>query len=81
MELMAFIIDIHITTSKLPSYSRNIISPENRKYITATLGISKDNLSRYISRFKEKGLILKGKADDEWYVNPIIIPEIIGDRV
>jgi hypothetical protein len=58
-----------------------VISTENRKYITHTLGITPDNLSRYLSKFKEQGLLVKGKIDNEWLVNKILIPEIIKDRV
>lgn len=81
MELLTVLISIDVNTPKLPDYTKNIISAENRKYIKATLGITKDNLSRYIGRFKDKGIIVKGRADDEWLINPALIPEIIGDRV
>ena len=81
MELLTVLMNIDVNTPKLPDYTKNIISAENRKYIKATLGITKDNLSRYIGRFKDKGIIVKGRADDEWLINPALIPEIIGDRV
>ena len=81
MELLTVLMNIDVNTPKLPDYTKNIISAENRKYIKATLGITKDNLSRYIGRFKDKGIIVKGRADDEWLINPAHIPEIIGDRV
>jgi len=81
MELLTVLMSIDVNTPKLPDYTKNIISAENRKYIKATLGITKDNLSRYIGRFKDKGIIVKGRADDEWLINPALIPEIIGDRV
>lgn len=81
MELLTTLINIDVNTPKLPDYTKNIISAENRKYIKTTLGITKDNLSRYIGRFKDKGIIIKGRADDEWLINPALIPETIGDRV
>lgn len=81
MELLTVLMNIDVNTPRLPDYTKNIISAENRKYIKATLGITKDNLSRYIGRFKDKGIIVKGRADDEWLINPALIPEIIGDRV
>ena len=81
MELLTVLINIDVNTPKLPDYTKNIISAENRKYIKTTLGITKDNLSRYIGRFKDKGIIIKGRADDEWLINPALIPEMIGDRV
>lgn len=81
MELLTTLINIDVNAPKLPDYTKNIISAENRKYIKTTLGITKDNLSRYIGRFKDKGIIIKGRADDEWLINPALIPEMIGDRV
>lgn len=80
-ELLMLLIDIDRSTPKLPDYSKNVISTENRKYIMSTMGVTKDNLSRYIGRFKNKGLIIRGRAEDEWIINPALMPEIIGDRV
>lgn len=80
-DLMVLLIDIDINTPKLPGYSKNVISTENRRYLKAATVITSDNLSRYIGKLRDKGLIIKGKADDEWMVNPALIPEIIGDRV
>ena len=49
--------------------------------IKKVLGITPDNLSRYLTKFKQEGLIVKGKSDDELVVNKILMPEIIKDRV
>lgn len=81
LDLLLILIDIHNNMPKLPNYSKNIISAENRKYIRSVSGITNDNLSRYLTRFKHKGLIIKGRADDEWLLNPAVIPEVIGDRI
>lgn len=81
LDLMVLLIDLDINTPKVPGYSKNVISTENRKYLKASTGITNDNLSRYLGKLKDKGLIVKGKADDEWMVNQALIPEIIGDRV
>ena len=78
---MVLLIELDINTPKLPSYSKNVISAENRRYLRSATGITSDNLSRYIGKLKDKGLIVKGKADDEWVVNPALIPEVINDRV
>lgn len=72
---------MQINSAKLPGYKGNLISAENRKYIRSVTGITNDNLSRYLNKFKSKGIIIKGKADDDWMMNPAVIPEIIGDRV
>ena len=72
--LMVLLIDIDINTPKLPGYSKNVISTENRRYLKAATGITSDNLSRYIGKLRDKGLIIKGIADDDWFVNPALIP-------
>lgn len=81
LELLATFVELDINTPKLPNIHKNVVSTENRKYIKNTLGITPDNLSRYIARFKAQGILIKGKAEDEVYVNKALIPEIIGDRV
>ena len=81
LELLTTFIDIDVNTPKLPNVRKNVISTENRKYIKRTLGITPDNLSRYIAKFKPQGILRVGKADDEVMVSKALIPEIIGDRV
>lgn len=81
LELLATFIDIDINTPKLPNISKNVISTENRKYIRKVLGITPDNLSRYITKFKNQGILVKGKIEDEVMVSKALVPEIIGDRV
>ena len=81
LELLTTFIDIDVNTPKLPNVRKNVISTENRKYIKRTLAITPDNLSRYIAKFKQQGILRVGKADDEVMVSKALIPEIIGDRV
>lgn len=59
----------------------NVISAINRKYITEKLGITPDNQSRYYTKFKEQGYLVKGKIDKQWLVNEILIPQVIKDRI
>ena len=58
-----------------------VLSANNRKFIEQTLGITQDNQSRYFKKFKEAGYIIKGKIDRQWLINPILIPQIIKDRI
>lgn len=81
LELLATFIEIDINTPKLPNISKNVISTENRKYIRKVLGITPDNLSRYITKFKNQGILVKGRVEDEVMVSKALVPEIIGDRV
>lgn len=81
LELLATLVDIDVNTPKLSELSKNVISTDNRKYIRRILGITPDNLSRYINKFKERGFLVKGKIEDEIMVNKALVPEIIGDRI
>lgn len=69
-----------------PQFSGNdpesgVISGHNRKFIEQTLGVTQDNQSRYFKKFKDLGYLIKGKIDKQWLVNPILIPQIIKDRI
>ena len=75
------LLDLDINYKKVPNHGKNIINKNNRKLIRSTLGITPDNLSRYFGKFKERGILVKGGADDEIFINKALIPEIIKDRV
>jgi len=81
LELMVKLIEFDIGFTPAPGVAKNVASTANRKIIRSTLRITSDNLSRYISKFKRDGLLVKGKAEDELYVNRILIPDLIKDRV
>lgn len=80
LELLAKLVELDINYNPALGY-KNVANASNRKLIKKELGITPDNLCRYLTKFKEKGLLLKGKADDELYVNKILIPELVKDRV
>ena len=79
LELMVKLIEFDIGFTPAPGVAKNVASTANRKIIRSS--ITSDNLSRYISKFKRDGLLVKGKAEDELYVNRILIPDLIKDRV
>lgn len=79
LELLSKFVEFDIELGNIQN--KNVACSSNRKKIKQELGITPDNLSRYITKFKEKGLLLTGKADDELTVNKILIPEIVKDRV
>lgn len=81
LELMATFIRMDMSYEKQPDVNKNIANRQNRKWIIENMGITKDNLSRYIKSFKEKGILKAGPAEDELCVNKALIPEIIGDRL
>ena len=81
LELLTMLLDLDINYKKVPNHGKNIINKNNRKLIRSTLCITPDNLSRYFGKFKERGILIKGSADDEIFINKALIPEIIKDRV
>lgn len=81
MELLAYLIHIDVTTPKSTMKSKNVISAENRKRIHKDLKMGFDNLSKHIKKFKQMGILVKGRVEDEVAVNPSLIPDVIGDRV
>lgn len=81
LELMATFIKMDIEYERIPDIAKNVANTKNRKWIIENLGITKDNLSRYIKSFKEKGILKAGPAEDELTVNKALIPIVIGDRV
>lgn len=81
LELTAALIKLDMEYVKEPNSNKNVANKNNRKYIIENLGITKDNLSRYIKSFKEKGILVAGPAEDELCVNKALIPIVIGDRL
>lgn len=81
MELLAKLVEMDMKYDPSLLENKNVVSTKNRKIIMDQLKLTPDNLSRYLKRFKEKGILVKGKADDEIFVNKALIPEIIKDRV
>lgn len=81
LELLTKFVELDVNFTPKPGVSKNVANTDNRRMIKSTMGITPDNLSRYISKFKKEGLLVQGKAEDELVVNKILIPEIIKDRV
>jgi len=81
LELLTKFVELDVNFTPMPGVSKNVADTKNRRMIKNTMGITPDNLSRYIGKFKKEGLLVQGKAEDELVVNKILIPEIIKDRV
>lgn len=81
LQLLTKFVELDVNFTPIPGVSKNVANTDNRRMIKSTMGITPDNLSRYISKFKKEGLLVQGKAEDELVVNKILIPEIIKDRV
>lgn len=81
LELTKEFIELDINYVKKQGVNKNIANRDNRKYLMSKMGITKDNLSRYIKKLREFGILVKGPAEDELRVNEALIPLVIGDRV
>ena len=81
LELMTTLIRMDMEYKELPDSNKNVANRANRKWIIENLGITKDNLSRYIKAFKDKGILKAGPAEDELSVSKALIPNIINDRI
>ena len=81
LELLTKLVELDVNFDPSTGESKNVASTANRKLIKKELGITPDNLSRYIAKFKNQGILVGGKLEDEVMVNKALIPEIIGDRV
>ena len=79
--LICVFIKADIDYDKNPVGHKNVANKDVRKWITANLGVTKDDLSRYIKSFRERGMLKVGPAEDELRVNRILVPDLVGDRV
>jgi hypothetical protein len=68
-------IDIKEKNLKLP-----VDRTDNRKILMSTLNIGKDNISKYVKTFIEKGLLIRAK-NGKISILESLIPDIIGGRV
>lgn len=81
LELLAALIYIDVNTPKSVNVRKNVISTENRKKLNKMTGIDIFNICKYIKKFKQMGLLVNGRAEDEVFVTKALVPEIVGDRV
>lgn len=81
LELLQFLINDELNSSNTSLVDIDVTSTENRKIINNVLGITADNLSRYIKKFRQKGILIRDKINNSDKVNPVLIPEVIKDRV
>jgi hypothetical protein len=78
LHLLSLFLDLPPSRSK--SDKESIDSSGNRKLVMSRTGITKDNLSRYIKLYKQKGLFIKDRNSECYIINPAIIPILIGGK-
>lgn len=80
LDLLVTLIDVDQSNLNVEDGVKDVTNTANRKHVMNTTGITADNLSRYIKRFKEKGILVKGKYSGSTVVNPALIPDLIGNK-
>lgn len=77
LELLSVFLDIQLEIQKRRLRS-SIDSAQNRKLVMMMTGVTRDNLSRYIKKYKDRGLIIK--YDNIFAINKALVPEVIGNK-
>ena len=72
--MFSLLIQLELEQQPVLGTKMDILSTTNRKAIMTETLINKNNLSKYISILKSKGLINKDK--DGYFVNKMFIPEV-----
>lgn len=77
LELLSVFLDIQLEIQKR-KLRTSIDSAQNRKLVMMMTGVTRDNLSRYIKKYKDRGLIIK--YDNIFAINKVLVPEVIGNK-
>ena len=77
LKLLSVFLDIQLEINK-KKLRLNIDSSQNRKLVIMMTGVTRDNLSRYIKKYKDKGLMIR--TDGILSINKVLVPFIIGGR-
>ena len=77
LELLSVFLDIQLEIQKR-KLKTNIDSTQNRKLVMMMTGITRDNLSRYIKKYKDRGLFIR--YDNVLAINKVLVPMTIGGR-
>lgn len=64
----------------LTTDTKNILSTDNRRKIMRETHVNKNNLSKYISILKERGILVKN-AYEGWEVTETLSPSLIADLI
>ena len=74
MEIFGILLKINDTwVPLLQTDTKNILTRETRKAIMKETLVNKNNLSKYLSMLKDKGLIVKN-VHDGWEINGMFLP-------
>jgi hypothetical protein len=77
--LLSLLFDLYLNPIKTKRSRQNIDCAENRKSVMLQTGVTKDNLSRYIKKYKAKGIFVKDQ-DNFYVINKALVPILIGGK-
>ena len=78
LDLFSEVLDISMEMNKTKSKQKSVDTAQTRKELMARTNISKDNLSRYMKSYRDKGLIIKENGISS--INKVLVPVIIGGK-
>jgi len=74
LDVFAILLQIQLEQKPLLGKKQDILSTDNRRLIMEETHINKNNLSKYISVLKSKGLIMQD--ENGHYINTMFTPDI-----
>lgn len=75
--ILSIMLDIQMEIDK-KRLKANIDSAQNRKMVMTMTGVTKENLSRYIKKYKNKGILIS--SNKILSINKVLVPYIIGGK-
>ena len=76
MDILKTIMDIHAEGIRFKPRKIYVDNADTRKRIMSETGVTKDNLSRYMSVYKTKGILIRD--GNNFIINKALLPNIIG---
>lgn len=74
-EVLAILMDIDTSWKPVtPTETKNILSTDNRRALMKETRINKNNLTKYVTMFKKKGIIA-GDESTGYYINTMFMPK------
>jgi len=79
LEVLTILLQIQMEQKPMFGHKYDILNAQNRKFVMNETRVNKVNLSKYISRMKKLGIVLKDQ--DGHYINNMFIPELKDNKV
>ncbi len=77
LELLSVFLDLQMEIKKR-KLKVNIDSTSHRKLIMTMTNITRENLSRYIKKYKDRGIFVR--YDNILAVNKVLVPDVIANK-